>query len=209
METELPCASAKPQQLLDNGTNEDAAKSCNDKENRDGNKEDEGEDAPKLLADLVEAVLGGVLIDCDGGGGRGLVAAWNAYCGLARAAGMDRDLRLERQCAYVMDRGGAGYEANEFMMSARKWSPPTSPTPVVLPFFLRGHSNCSKFIYPIESSQSYTGHGRHIGSQRLECPSPKGKKEASMGLNRSGGFLAALGPKAPELSCVIFNGTSV
>uniref|UniRef100_A0A7S3QU62 RNase III domain-containing protein n=1 Tax=Dunaliella tertiolecta TaxID=3047 RepID=A0A7S3QU62_DUNTE len=94
METELPCASAKPQQLLDNGTNEDAAKSCNDKENRDGNKEDEGEDAPKLLADLVEAVLGGVLIDCDGGGGRGLVAAWNAYCGLARAAGMDRDLRL-------------------------------------------------------------------------------------------------------------------
>jgi len=43
---------------------------------------------------LVEAVLGAVLIDCDGGGGQGLVAAWNAYCSLARAAGMEKELRI-------------------------------------------------------------------------------------------------------------------
>jgi dsRNA-specific ribonuclease len=47
------------------------------------------DDAPKLLADLVEAVLGAVLLDCDEGGGDGLAAVWAAYRGLMRAASMD------------------------------------------------------------------------------------------------------------------------
>lgn len=52
------------------------------------------EDAPKLLADLVEAVLGGVLMDSDGGGGQGLSDVWRAFQGLAIAAGMRQELRI-------------------------------------------------------------------------------------------------------------------
>lgn len=44
--------------------------------------------APKLLADLVEAVLGAVLLDCDAGGGAGLAMVWHVYSGIASAAGM-------------------------------------------------------------------------------------------------------------------------
>lgn len=56
----------------------------------------DADDAPKLLADLVEAVLGAVLIDCGGGAG-GLVALWGAYCGLAWAAGMQHEMGLVEQ----------------------------------------------------------------------------------------------------------------
>jgi hypothetical protein len=66
-------------------------------QNECNEKEEEKADVPKLLADLVEAVIGGVLMDCDGGGGRGLVAAWQAYFGLACAAGMEKELRLVPQ----------------------------------------------------------------------------------------------------------------
>lgn len=79
------------------GNKQDGAGSPKKGKGEKGGEEDEEEaDAPKLLADLVEAVIGGVLIDCDGGGGQGLTAAWEAYCGLAHAAGMAEKLRLVR-----------------------------------------------------------------------------------------------------------------
>jgi len=44
---------------------------------------------PKLLADMLEAVLGAVLVDADAGGGEGLAAVWAVFCGIARAACME------------------------------------------------------------------------------------------------------------------------
>jgi len=44
--------------------------------------------APKMLADLLEAVLGAVLLDSDAGGGQGLAMVWHVYCSIALTAGM-------------------------------------------------------------------------------------------------------------------------
>ena len=63
----------------------------------DDGKHPVGRTAPKMLPDLVEAVLGGVMLDAGAGqcGKAGsLDVCWDAYCSLVRAAGMDGVLRL-------------------------------------------------------------------------------------------------------------------
>lgn len=54
----------------------------------------EADAGPKLLADLLEAVLGAVVLD-SGGGGQGLAAGWACFCTLATAAGMAQELGLQ------------------------------------------------------------------------------------------------------------------